>query len=445
VSHGCAPNPTSNGMNGLLAGVHLLIIGYLGFRMFRSGQHLPLIRWFWPSFLLRLAGGLALGWVFTYSYPASDTRTFFQDGLALAQSADQPWAYFEVLVSSPDHPFWEGLHSAGQPRAQWMVKVQSLVSLATGGNFWIGGLYYSLLAFWAAWYLANLLSSRFLGTQRAALVAFHFLPSLVFWCSGITKESLAMAALFYLAGMYVEVLVAPHRLSWYRWLLLILSGYVLWSVKYYFAIVAGLAMGSHALFYLLTHGAILRSWPVMVRYLLLPLGLALLIYGALQVHPNFHPARLPAVVVENYHEYQKKSPEGNTLHFPKLAPTWASLIWHLPEASLAGILRPHMGEGGTLFKRIAALENGLVLVMVLLGFGGIGRAMSSKHWPLMLATLGYIMLLSAFLALSAPNLGTLIRYKTGFLSFLVYLAGCGWPRQVPNYFHRLVGTGKLGK
>jgi hypothetical protein len=54
-------------------------------------------------------------------------------------------------------------------------------------------------------------------------------------------------------------------------------------------------------------------------------------------------------------------------------------------------------------------------------------------------------LLSAFLALSAPNLGTLIRYKTGFLSFLVYLAGCGWPRQVPNFFHRLVGTGKLGK
>jgi hypothetical protein len=412
-------------MHWLLTPLSFCFLAYLVYRLYLSQRHSATYAWFWPALVARLLGGLALGWVFTYYYPQSDTRGFFEDALQVeALLKEDPIAYLGVLTGGPEHPIWEGLRNAGQPRAQLMVKIQSFVSLISGGNYWLSALYYSFLAFWASWYMVQVVVEVFPATRKAAGLAFLAWPSLLFWGSGIGKESLSMAALFYLVALYVQWQVGKPSPLWRHLPWVVLAAYVLWGLKYYFAGVAAIAIGAHAT---LTWLQQLGSQSIARKC-----GMAIVIgalavagFGVMHLHPNFYPDRLPGVVVENYRESYAKSPSDNALHYPELAPTWGSVLRHLPQAALEGIFRPHVLEGGHLFKRMVALENLVLLLMTALAlarFRGVWRH-PQGNW--IGVTLGYIGVLSAFLALSSPNLGTLIRYKTGFLPFLVYLTAAG--------------------
>jgi hypothetical protein len=84
----------------------------------------------------------------------------------------------------------------------------------------------------------------------------------------------------------------------------------------------------------------------------------------------------------------------------------------------SGLLRPFIWEASGMTALLASLENLIIMILLISSISEIGRG---THRLLLFSALMYVMLLCVFLALSTPNLGTLSRYRVGFLPFLIFV------------------------
>src|SRR5690606_35684717 len=101
-------------------------------------------------------------------------------------------------------------------RALLFSKIVSLFYVISFGNYWICTLYFSFFSFLGAWYLVRKITVFFPDKIAGAMIAFLFFSGVVFWSSGIIKESLAMTAIFFLSGIFL-VLWFDQKVKWLDW------------------------------------------------------------------------------------------------------------------------------------------------------------------------------------------------------------------------------------
>jgi hypothetical protein len=390
---------------------------------------MPLRKIFWIGFLSKLTAGIALGWVYTsyYTYQA-DTILYFEDAHKLTTVAwSKPMAYLRILFFNQPEPettfgLWQ------QPRAFFMAKLVSVFNLCTGNNYWITGLYLSLASFYGFWRLANTLVLIFPTSRLAAAIAFLLFPSVIFWSSGLIKETLAMACLcgsLHLLLVYVfglDTATSTVKKLWHGVFLLV-SVYLVWKLKYYYlAVLLPVCLAYLATLYLHKKLLIPRKPVILISvYFLLVSGI---LACATILHPSLHTNVLVGTIIENHDVTIAASTPEDVIHFTQLQPTLLSFAKNTPLAVLSALFRPFVWEGNTLFQYLTGIENLFILIISLIALFLVKRLPLSKNpqvYILLTAALTYILIVATLLAFSAPNFGALARYKVGFLPFLLYL------------------------
>lgn len=369
---------------------------------------------FWSAALIKLTSGLLLGLVYLYHYDG-DTFVYFHDATKLTAIARTDFVrYVQLLLGSQDPALSTLIYS--QPRALFMVKIVSLVNLISFDNYWISSAWLSLLSFLASWQIFKTVEGRFRNSTVAAALAFLFFPSVVFWSSGIVKETIAAIAIYLLSSAFLRLWFG-EKLRWRHYLLLAVALFLFWELKYYDAVifipVAVAAMVTHWMV-----GSFERKYPAYVLFLVILAGL--LLVGS-QLHPNFYPDRLMNVIVENYNVYRSYSGPHQSIEYFNLQPNGLSMLVNMPWAVVSGFFRPFLFETGNGFQTVAAGENLIILVLCISFLVAPIRHPAPKNKLLGLAALTYCILLCALLALSTPNFGTLVRYRVGFLPFFIFL------------------------
>jgi hypothetical protein len=112
--------------------------------------------------------------------------------------------------------------------------------------------------------------------------------------------------------------------------------------------------------------------------------------------------------------------DADNLIWLDLQPDFISLISQLPFALKAAVLSPLPWEGGNLLRKLTGIEN-LVLLLLALGI----RLPRTYPIALIAAAVLLISTLAVMLALSAPNIGALARYKVSYLPLLWLLVCSG--------------------
>lgn len=378
-----------------------------------KGDNTPLHKFYWPALLAKCMAGIALGIIYSTYYETSDTFIFFKQASDQADIArTDPAGYLSFIFTAREGYF------LGEHRTVFYTKITSFFALITGNNYWITSVYYSVLSFFAAWYLANTIGRIFPACKIAAGIAFLFFPSVVFWSSGIIKESLAMAALFLLTAVLIKLWVR-ERVSVLLIVMSLVCAIIVFNLKYYYlAAFIPIAAASLIVRWLSNRHGVESP----VRQILMWTGL--LLFGFVFItflHPNFSPAKLLHVIVTNNRVFMQVCTPDDVIHFYKLEPTWFSVLMNSPWAFISGIFRPFVWEANTIFKFITGVENFILLILSVSALRFAGNIVHSPNRLLILATILYCAVLSVFLALSTPNFGTLARYSVGFLPFVVLL------------------------
>ena len=378
----------------------------------------PIKFFYWPALGFKLLAGLAVGWLYFYHYGQGDTIFYWLDGKVLAEKimSDPGGAWNFYWEENADLQLISDVVN-DKPRSLFFVKIIGVLALICVGNYWMMSGIISFLSFLGAWYLFKKILHSFPSSRQAAAISFLFYPSVVFWSSGIIKESLGLSALFFLAGVFLTFITNEKISSW-EWIVGVLSLWIGWNLKYYWiGVLMPVAITSVVV------SLLKRGRPRMVRFeLMIWIGLFIIFLSvATGIHPNFYPHRFLEVIVQNNQEFMALTDPKNAVHYRDLQATASSVIANSPKALVAGLFRPFVWEAHNLLSLTAGLENFMLLLLVLSALPSLIKFFKAPHRLLGFAMITYIIILATFLALSTPNLGTLSRYKVGFLPFLVFL------------------------
>jgi hypothetical protein len=386
----------------------------------------PLRQFFWPALVFKLLCGVSLGAIYFYHYEVGDTIIYFSDGVVLADIArTDPGSYFQILFSSPvELAGWPVLQFQ-EPRAILFVKATSLFCILSHDNYWIASLYFSMFAFLGSWYLVQCLYRHLPEKASAAMMAFLFFPSSVFWSSGLIKESVAMGCLFFLSGIFVRIWFS-ERPGLIHWIPVLPAAWLLWNLKYYFAAIFFLVAISNLLFRWLSPKffQVKNIWKASLGWLILLVVLLLLVS---LLHPNFYPHRFLTVIVDNYQDFYAISAPEDMIHFSDLNASAGSVLMNAPWALISGLFRPFLWEASNWLQVFVALENLLLLILTIAGFYRLRLPGDFANKILVLSTLVYIGSLCIFITLSTPNFGTLSRYRVSYIPFFLYVLCCHGP------------------
>ncbi|MDN4164280.1 hypothetical protein QWY31_02140 [Cytophagales bacterium LB-30] len=377
-------------------------------------------KWFLPGLGLHLISGLALGLVYTWYYPSGDTWRFHQEAQVLYQIAlYSPLEYAELLFTDKiPLIFEEFLQFPHEPRSFLFAKVLSLLHLLTYQNYWLSGLFLSSFSFLGLWYLCKVLVEAFPSNTWAAPLACLLIPSTVFWSSGVLKDSLALGAIAALIGLSIRLYFLP-KLQWRHLVVYCVLAVCVWKLKYYvLATLLPLSTGLLVIRYLHLRWALSFT-----KALLISAAVVLVaVVGISFSHYNLHYQHILEVMVLNYEDGIAQSAEEHAVIFADLEPSLTSFLSYLPQALMATLYRPFLGEISGVLPLIISAENLLVALLSLgavLGF--VSRKTSIKQPVLLFFALMWIISLAFLLPFAAPNWGTLSRYRIVFYPIWVYL------------------------
>jgi len=374
--------------------------------------------YFWPTYIFKLLCGIFMGWYLLEVNPARDTFMYVEDAHTIAQWGRQnPMEFIKVLWQPLSLTDQSMLYYQGQPRAIFMAWLLSPLALITQGNFWLVNLYVSTLSFIGIWTLVDKLTQRFPNQTKAILFSFLIYPSFVFWTSGITKEA-AFLGLFCF-------LVARSWPYWpnfqWRWslCLLLLVAWTLFRLKYYNAAVALPLLGSALVVYRLAPNHPKPGLLISILFILL-LPLVSLI------HPNLSFGSLAEIIQQNALYLASKTHPQALVEYIATPNAISWILINLPKALFMAFFGPFVGNIGSIFQNIVVVEHLLLFMAVI----GTLKSKPTIPWksdwflPLVL----FMLILGAFLTLSTPNFGTLMRYKAIYLPFwvLLLLAANSW-------------------
>ena len=340
----------------------------------------------------------------------------------------QAWQTLTQAVTLIHFKYYTAVYQ-GFSNTWFFIKLLAFLNLASGGIGWLNGLYLSLFAFVSCWQLVRALAKVFPNTPAGAgAVAFLLWPSVWFWATGLSKESLLVGSGVWLTALVLERLYGDSKTRlpaawWGRagwWLGVVVLSYVHFKMRYFFAAPLLAVLAGIALVRGLQWCGVARPRWAQALALLAVLGSGL--WLAQQVSVAFSVNKFTNQVVRVYTSDLPNLVGRPHFEYANLRPTLESVLSYAPLAVANTLMRPCLGEARELRLVAAGAENLLLLVLLTVAIVGVLRGRAG-HLPFVLG-LGLVIfcvVLAALMGLTTPNLGSLHRYRSDLMPYLVLL------------------------
>jgi len=364
--------------------------------------------WYWLALSLKVMAGIVLGLIYKYYLQSGDTLLYFREALEIVNFGEQSYLdYLNRIITNEIPPH------KGEYRTEFFARILSFFIFITAGSYWLSAVYLSLISFLGSWSLSRTLGILDEKLKWPAFTGLMLIPSIVFWSSGILKDSFANACFFYLCTFLIRFyLKKPASLIEHVAYAITLIALI--KIRFYLGGMILLLLGS-----LLVRNLIVKYIKIStLKYLIYLVVIAALMIGVSFMDYNLQLNHLPQSIYLNYQSIIDASAGINCIMFD-LSPDWWGISKNFPKALLYGLLGPFPGQG-SFTSLIYWIENGILLLLLVYT---IYRMIShppvmTNSMVLLAHTLVYILIMALVLPLVAPNFGTLMRYKSAYLPFL---------------------------
>ncbi|MDB5233825.1 MAG: hypothetical protein JWR44_818 [Hymenobacter sp.] len=337
----------------------------------------------------------------------------------------EPAAWFRLLETNEVGSGGKEIVFHGMSNTLFFSKVLGLLNLASLNSNTLNSMYLSVFCLVGCWQLVQVLHRAFPQVPSAAgVLAFVLWPSVIYWASGIAKETVVLGSGAWLLAVFLglfygeKTVFGPPR--WVGIVGLLMLGIVHFKIRYFFAMPLFGSLVVLGLLRVLERLGLARS-----RWAQVVLAVAVLTAGAWvasEVSIVFRLNKFTSQLM--YMRTQGVAVSAGKVHidYSDLRPTPESVLRHVPHAIVNTLTRPWLGE--TLEKSyiMAGLENALLLNVLALALLATLRGQAGRlPFGLVLALLIQCLALAVLLGLSSPNLGTLHRYRSVLLPYLLLL------------------------
>lgn len=325
--------------------------------------------------------------------------------------------YYEMTF---DKPYIYGY--LGAPSNLMGAKFVAFFSFFSFNKYLIISLWFGLLSFSGFWQCFKILAEKYPLLRKPIAISFLFFPSVLFWGSGIMKDTLCIGFLGWLFfSAYKFFIKKEYTLK----LLLTFVGslYFIGVLKVYILI----AFLPFLLLWILLERVKTIVNPAL-RVVILPV-IFIIAAGSFYINKEVLSGILGEYAFENFTQTVKTSrelyertttSEGALINAGEIDPTLPGIIKAVPSSLFTALFRPFIWESKKLVTVFSALENMLILLFSLYVlfktrvFGFFLRVFQNN---LLFFFFFFSIVFATAIGLTCYNFGTLVRYKIPCMPF----------------------------
>lgn len=377
---------------------------------------------------VKFFGAIALGVIYEFYYGGGDTFNYFTHGSRWIWEAflENPANAFKLIASSGENHMTETYYYSSRiwyysdVRSYFVVRLAGFFDIFTFHTYSATALFFAIFSFSGSWALFTSLLKRYPNQRKWLALAILFVPSVLFWGSGILKDSVTLGALGWATFGLFNAFYFRKRVG-LNLVILVLSLYLIYQIKIYILIPF-----IFAAFVWLFSLNIKKVKNQIARILVAPVFIALFVLSGYYAVGTISKDSLYSIdniaktaAITSYdirYGWGARMGEGSGFTIGKLDGTWQSMVSLFPAAVNASLFRPYLWEVGNPLMLMSALES-------LLAFFLMFKALMSKRFmskfsdPFLIFCLAYTLLFAFAVGVSTSNFGTLMRYKIPMMPF----------------------------
>lgn len=377
-------------------------------------------------FSIKVIFGFLLIAVYTLYYRqinGADCTLFHNDGVQLFRAVHQsPSDYLRIITGiGSDAPhlqsyfsntdYWNKIFNYNLYNDnRTIIRINAILNLVSFSDFYVHTLFFTFFSFMGLTALFKAFEPFFKEKKTELLTAIFLIPSVMFWTSGILKESVVSFAVGILIYGALKIINKKFRL---RYLAILISGAgLLLLTKFYFLF--ALAPGLAAYWWVQKS----NQKRALIKFIIVHVLFFMLLYSVKFVLPGYF---FLDIISYKQHSFinmvQNTGVMGSYISIPYLEPTLISFVKNLIPAFVNTLFRPHLFEAGSILALASAIENTIIIVLLVffIYFSGCRDALKNSA---LLFVISFVFILFITCGLVTPVLGALVRYRAPALPFV---------------------------
>ncbi len=378
-------------------------------------------------FLLKLVAGFALFVIYTRFYPDrkfADIFRYYDDSKIMFDAwYNNPYDFFRMLTgfhaADKDlRPYYDSMLNWYNSEmifndSRTMIRLNAVIRFFSLNTYYPHAVFMCFLSFTGLTALFKIFSDEVKNKNYELIFGVYLLPSVLLWSSGVIKE----AFLLFSIGMllyYLKKVSRHEQRKWKNVTALLFFTFCVLNIKSYilFAMLPGLLAYAWT-----THSSSLSFFKFIVVHAFY--FLALFNFSHFFTH---HP--VPELLNNKQKEFYtvaNREHAQSIIALPVINSGWKSVIRSLPSAFGITLFRPHLFEARNIMILFAAIENALIILLILFAILGFEKNQLIKAPPVFFLAIFFVLIMYCLIGLVTPILGAIVRYKVPALPFLILI------------------------
>lgn len=408
----------------------------------------PVYRYFTKGILAKIAGGIGLGIIYVFYYQGGDTLNYWQDAGTLRNLMFKDFfCYLDILFgdTSTSNFFCFDEDETGlpmsifirDPNSYAVTRLASIPYLLSIDSFFGCTVLMAVISFAGNWRLYLMFTHAYPKLTKELAIAVLFVPSVLFWGSGILKDTITFSAACWFTYSFYQVFIIKEKITM-NVLTLLFMALIIVSIKPYIfvALIPGCAIWAVSSRVSILESAFLKVMIAPMIMMVTTAGLALLMSQAssrLGAYGSVDTILDKAVATQQ--DLKRDAYKGNAYDIGDFDPSVAGILSKAPAAIFAGLFRPTILDVRNVVMFISAVENAMLLLFFLFLFfrlgplSFIGKVMGD---PIALFCFTFAIFFAFSVGLTTSNFGSLVRYKIPAMPFFLsglYIIRYHWMKQ----------------
>ncbi len=375
-------------------------------------------------FLVKIFAGLAIGFIAYQLTPTgNDYWGMNTEGIKEHQLLlNDPYKFFTSIFYSNYARGYSGFFDAlpsywNDLRATIISKFLAPFNFLTGGNYYLNSLFFNFFCFLGHAAFYRLFMQLYPNKKIAVIVSCFLLPSMLYFSSGIQKDGIVFTAMgFLLYTIFQSLQYQKFTLKSIGIIFLMIT--VLFFIRSYVPI---LLMPALILWIIADK---LKFKPLSV-FVIGYITVGFLFFSLNFITKTFNPLE---VVIKKQEAFFMLPTASTQVALDTLHPNFKSFVQVAPQAIVNSFFRPHFGDiinmkVGTLLPLILELLF-YELILLFFLFYRIKNENKKQH-SFIYAGLFFSATMFLFIGSIVPNLGSIVRYRSIYLIFIIAPLVCG--------------------
>lgn len=420
-------------VNLLLSFVGLTLIYIYLYLRFKRNKDKPYYRFLIPAFTFKVVLVLANALFYIIAYKGGgdsinywrnseminnllwENPAFYLQEMVYDNSSNNVLAHFNSTTGIPIRDFYN------EAETFFVCKLGSVFSLLTFGSYILLDIVFAFITFIASWRLFEMVRSFGLHSDKTIALAIFGIPSLGFWCSGISKDTILFISICY-AFYYLNLLIAKDQVLKKRyWVFLFLSFLIMLKIRPFIliSILAPMFMAYGVrLSNKIDRGNIIRFLSKTTFFVICIIAFVFFLQSS--AAENFiNEAKIVNLDLTNNAIYGNKKYSLGDLEFSPIG-----MVKALPASVIAGLYRPFIWESLNLSLILNGLESLMLLFLTIRFF--VTKKLKERLYIIqktefLVFSLFFVLIIAYIAGYTSILFGVLVRIRAPLIPFLLMI------------------------